>query len=439
MDPRIFDIELFQALNDEYAAKRVANPANSATEITSRAKRRVDRIDRLFDVTGKRVLDLGCGRGEVAHELASAWDCEVTGVDIEPYSSWRELDRPNLRFRQVDLSDRHDIPLRSFDVIYSYSVMEHVRRPLDMLRACRDLLAPAGRFLLVAHLYRSATGSHRAREVFFPWPHLLFTDDVFEEHYRRLSRKPLRPAWLNKLTYADYLQYFDMLGLTVEREFVRMRELDAAFYERFEDQLAAYSVFDLCANAVEVVLAKDPTAAPVDGSQRLLRRAAAEKRPIPARAIAALAPQPVPAWHYWGEDGALSAVWQCPRRGWLCAPQADSSSIRVAAESADPFYLSSSGGKFDAPPADPSIWRIAGNRVCSIAVDLAVEGDASVEMWVIEYGANTRLCHSRQPLQRGTTRLDWRTNPEATCVRLALRFAGAGAAILGPIVFATEP
>ena len=254
-----FDLELFSALNEEYASKPIA-PASTPADIERRTGKRTNRLDKLLDIRGKRVLDVGCGRAAVAHELATAFDCTVTGVDIEEYAEWSALRHPRVTLKKLDISQGHDLAPGSFDVIYSWSVMEHVQHPFHMLKTCRDLLAPGGRFFLVAHLYRSATGSHRSREVFFPWPHLLFTDDVFEEFYVRKTRKPNRPAWLNKLTYADYFRYFEMLGYVVEKEVVRKRELDTAFYERFSDELSKYSIFDLTANAVEVVLSVDPAA-----------------------------------------------------------------------------------------------------------------------------------------------------------------------------------
>lgn len=64
--------------------------------------------------------------------------------------------------------------------------------------------AGCGRCLrLSANLYRGPQASHRYREVFFPWPHLLFEDGVFEAYYRHIGMRPARPAWFNRLTAAD--------------------------------------------------------------------------------------------------------------------------------------------------------------------------------------------------------------------------------------------
>jgi hypothetical protein len=44
----------------------------------------------------------------------------------------------------------------------------------------------------------------------------------------------------------------------VAKRWKRQRELDQEFYKRFEDELSRYSKFDLCTNAVELVLEKVP-------------------------------------------------------------------------------------------------------------------------------------------------------------------------------------
>src|SRR5204863_6563140 len=85
--------------------------------------------------------------------------------------------------------------LGRFDYIYSFSVWEHIVHPYTALVNARELLEPSGTMFLQAQLYCGPKASHRYREVFFPWPHLLFTDDVFEEFYRSVGREPKRPAW----------------------------------------------------------------------------------------------------------------------------------------------------------------------------------------------------------------------------------------------------
>src|SRR5258705_8374457 len=47
-----------------------------------RAAEHDDLLALLPDVEGRRVLDLGCGAGQLAHHLATAGAAEVGGVDV---------------------------------------------------------------------------------------------------------------------------------------------------------------------------------------------------------------------------------------------------------------------------------------------------------------------------------------------------------------------
>ena len=92
-----------------------------------------------------RVLDLGCSDGRLAEQLR-ALGHHVTGVDIAASEGVKErLDR----FVQADLDQ--GIPPEvdeSYDVILAADVLEHIRRPGDVLDQARALLAPGGSLIV---------------------------------------------------------------------------------------------------------------------------------------------------------------------------------------------------------------------------------------------------------------------------------------------------
>ena len=83
---------------------------------------------------------------------------------------------------------------------------------------------------------------------------MLFGDDVWREFYRKVHDRDETFSWVNKLTYAQYLMYFDTLGFRQRKVWLTESTFDAPFYERFEDVLSRYPRFDLSHDFVHAVL-----------------------------------------------------------------------------------------------------------------------------------------------------------------------------------------
>ncbi|MDR0274717.1 MAG: methyltransferase domain-containing protein [Burkholderiaceae bacterium] len=101
---------------------------------------------------GARVLDLGCGSGAVGRFLArrDGLDAPIDGLTI----SQEEAERARPHYRRVEVADLDQADLTqlfergAYDAIICADVLEHVRQPPRVLRACRELLAPGGAALL---------------------------------------------------------------------------------------------------------------------------------------------------------------------------------------------------------------------------------------------------------------------------------------------------
>jgi SAM-dependent methyltransferase len=251
---RRFNLALFLELNGEYRSRRLmpaprtGDPAENADRGTNRAQ----ELAETFGLKGKSVLEIGCGRGEVARTLAAGYGCRVVAIDVQRFPEWTQSN--GVDFFVADLTDGAPPSLGTFDFIYSSAVWEHVRHPYTMLKEAKRLLASDGVFRLSANLYRGPKASHRYREVYFPWPHLLFEEDVFEAFYQHIGMKPYRPAWVNRLTAAQYQRYFELLGLSVRKLWYSVTPLDRTFYQRFENRLSRYPIFDLERDFIHVVL-----------------------------------------------------------------------------------------------------------------------------------------------------------------------------------------
>jgi 2-polyprenyl-3-methyl-5-hydroxy-6-metoxy-1,4-benzoquinol methylase len=111
---------------------------------------------RLGNLKGLRVLEVGCGRGAFAIELARS-GARVTALDVSTAAI--EVARQRAERANVDVdwlvSDARSIglPDASFDLVVSCECLEHVLEPeamaLELFRLCR----PGGRCLLTTPSY----------------------------------------------------------------------------------------------------------------------------------------------------------------------------------------------------------------------------------------------------------------------------------------------
>ena len=265
---RNYDINLLLELNKEYESRRTVPAPRVYNEAANReyALSRVGFVSKQVDLSQKKsILEIGCGTGEVARGFVDSFEnVTMLATEVLDHSSkWNPLATDRLVFAQLDVTKPESVQKvielnggRKFDLIVSYVVLEHVLHPYTLLKNCSKALNVGGEMYLRAQLYRGTDASHLYRDLFFPWPHLLFSDDVIEEFYRRQG-KTGRVTWVNKLTYAQYLLYFRQLHLAVTHEVIDKKPLDEGFYERFEDVLGAYPIFDLESNIFNVFLRKE--------------------------------------------------------------------------------------------------------------------------------------------------------------------------------------
>jgi 2-polyprenyl-3-methyl-5-hydroxy-6-metoxy-1,4-benzoquinol methylase len=84
---------------------------------------------------GERILDIGCGKGELAHDLATRGGARVTGIDFNP--TVLEFARSHFRvdgltFVQADALTWE--PDHDYDVVVLSNVLEHIAPRVELLR-----------------------------------------------------------------------------------------------------------------------------------------------------------------------------------------------------------------------------------------------------------------------------------------------------------------
>ena len=111
---------------------------------------RLDWIDRLAPLRGRRVLDVGCGGGILAESMAVR-GADVTGVDLaaKPLKvamlHAMETGVEGLRYREASAEQLAQEQPGAFDVVTCMEMLEHVPQPDSVVRACAALVKPGGR------------------------------------------------------------------------------------------------------------------------------------------------------------------------------------------------------------------------------------------------------------------------------------------------------
>ena len=103
-------------------------------------------------VTGKKVLDYGCGSGYGTALISDACS-QIFGVDVSAEAiahATGHFSAPNLSYREIKQAEVAPLPFpdSSFDVVLSFQVIEHVKDVSAYLREIERVLAPAGCVLI---------------------------------------------------------------------------------------------------------------------------------------------------------------------------------------------------------------------------------------------------------------------------------------------------
>jgi 2-polyprenyl-6-hydroxyphenyl methylase/3-demethylubiquinone-9 3-methyltransferase len=114
---------------------------------------RLEWIDRLAPLAGRRVVDVGCGGGILADAMARKGS-EVLGIDLATKAlkvaqlHALEAATPSVHYREIAAEALAAEQPGSFDVVTCMEMLEHVPDPSSIVRACADLARPGAHVFL---------------------------------------------------------------------------------------------------------------------------------------------------------------------------------------------------------------------------------------------------------------------------------------------------
>ena len=226
--------------HDEWAAS--IDPADVPVDVSWSAPTAPEHRwmrEKLGDLRGKKVLDLGCGAGEAAVWFAKQ-GAEVVASDLSPEFLRlveRVAERHGVRVRthRAD-ADRLGLPPESFDVVYAGNVLHHVNTE-ETLRTIHEVLRPGGvlvswdplRHNPVINVYRRMASGVRT-----PDEHPLDVGDL--DLFRRyFARVEYRCFWLCTLYLFLHFFLVERVHPSKERywkKIIREHERLAPLYNR---------------------------------------------------------------------------------------------------------------------------------------------------------------------------------------------------------------
>lgn len=121
---------------------------------TVRMKRRTDLLlSEMIITPATRILEIGCGTGEVSYWMASQSTAQVLGTDLcVPFieGAVKNYQLPNLEYKVLDFNDSAVLAGEQFDYVVGNGILHHLYHNLDGgLASIRSLLKEDGKMLFL--------------------------------------------------------------------------------------------------------------------------------------------------------------------------------------------------------------------------------------------------------------------------------------------------
>jgi SAM-dependent methyltransferase len=176
-------------------------------------------------VSGKRVVDFGCGFGNQSIALVRKYGCSVVGVDANRKTLEQAIENAKAHtISPAKLTFVENISadmISGFDIVISQNSFEHFGNPAEVLDAMRSLLNPRGVILITfGPPWLAPYGSHMQFFCKAPWVNVFFPEDVVMKVRGRFRNDGAEKyedveSGLNKMTIAKFEQIVSSSNLKI--------------------------------------------------------------------------------------------------------------------------------------------------------------------------------------------------------------------------------
>ncbi|MFP5289039.1 MAG: class I SAM-dependent methyltransferase [Thermoanaerobaculia bacterium] len=205
---------------DDYTQKEGATTLDSALDLLTRVF-----PDFAALVSGKRLVDFGCGAGYQSIALALKYDGSVVGVEANPKMLATAIENARkygVSSQKLSLVASTSPDMRnSFDVVISQNSFEHFANPEKVLEEMASLLTDSGIILITfGPPWFAPYGSHMHFFCKAPWVNVFFSERTVmkaRSHFRKdgIMRYQDLAQGLNKMTLAKFESIISSCGLEV--------------------------------------------------------------------------------------------------------------------------------------------------------------------------------------------------------------------------------
>lgn len=219
---------------EKFIAKYIDKEAKPRQDYTTdglerQANERYNLISKQINASYESVLEIGPGKGYVLKKFKEHGFKKAVGVDIVDNRTL-EVIKQGVDWQLSSADDLNVIPDKTFDLVISWSALEHIPNPQKVVSECLRVLKPGGLlYCAFGPLYYSPWGYHHYSAIKAPYLHILFPEKLILDYAKNHGKHDGYIPWTNGCTVEDY-------------QFLKLKLPKDYFLESYNSGFDCYSI-----------------------------------------------------------------------------------------------------------------------------------------------------------------------------------------------------